>query len=510
MKKILIIKNKKLINFAIAFIFILAIAICVSSLFPSFSCSQEQEFHFVKIQQEQQDELITQTENAQLALLFTGSTRGNFEPCGCGGIYQGGLSRRATVIDKIRHFNHNTILLDTGDITVGGSKIQFEFLAQAYNKLHYNAIALGEGDIRVGIKSFCQITKKYNIPFISSNLQIKSEDKKNPSYKNLLPKYRIIKIAGKKIAIISVIARRWLAILPMKIRKQLKFTAPTKAINQMKTHLTGKCDFLILLSHLGPGERQNISNALDGIDLWIDNGGHQWVRNRSQSTDFEKNIFLTRIPPLLISWKNDRKIGLAAINFSKHLKITNAGLITIEKHIPQEPAFLEIYDAYRYAVRQKMLTRIYSQYHPLPTTQLSTSFKYVPSSVCAKCHSDIYKFWKHTPHAHAFATLIKAHRDDDPNCWACHTTGFRSKTGFVNPKLTPHLENVGCQTCHKINLQEHIKNNGKMSDRQKKISLITRSWHCRRCHVPHRSPNFDYKTYLNEISCKHAKKTKQQ
>ncbi len=490
----------------------IGIALSVSAIFfvsiiiSSFSCSQEQEFRFVRIQQEQQDELIAQTEKSKLALLFTGSTRGNFEPCGCGGVYQGGLSRRATIIDKIRSLNHNTILLDTGDITVGGSKIQFEFLAQAYQRLKYDAIALGEGDIRVGINTFCRLTHKYNLPFVSSNLQFKLANSKQNT-KNILPKYRIINKAGKKIAIISVLAKRWLAILPMTIRKQIKFIEPAIAIKQTTLALKGKCKFIILLSHLGPGGRDIPANLLYNIDLWIDNGGHQWVKSNKQLSELERNIFLDNNPPLLISWKNDRKIGISAIDIGRHLRIKQAGLITIEKHILQESAFLEIYDAYKYAARQEMLSRIYAQYKSSATQP--TIFKYVPSETCGKCHKDIFRFWQHTAHAHAFATLVKEHRTDDPNCWACHTTGFRSPSGFSDPKITPKLKNVGCQTCHKIDIRTHLKNAGKMSEREKRLSLIIRSWHCRRCHVPHRSPNYDYKSYLKAISCKNASNKQQ-
>ncbi len=497
--------KKHKIKITIACALIASFIFFANVIVSSFSCSREQEFQFIQIQQAQQDELIEQTGKAKIALLFTGSTRGNFEPCGCGGVYQGGLSRRATIIDKIRVLNRNTILLDTGDISVGGSRVQFEFLAQAYQRLKYDAIALGEGDIRLGIEDFVQLAQKYNLPFISSNLQIQANNKAEQlAINNVLPKFRIIKRAGRKIAIISVLAQRWLAILPMTIRKRIEYKKPAIAIKQITTVLKRQCDFIILLSHLGPGDREILKYQLDGIDLWIDNGGHQWTRKSVQSSEITKNIFLDSNPPLLISWKNDRRIGIAAIDLNKYLHVKQAGLVPIEKNILRESAFLEIYDAYKYAARQEMLSRIYSQYEQASTTQ-PVKFKYVSSETCAKCHKSIFDFWKRTAHAHAFATLVKEHRDDDPNCWACHTTGFRSPNGFSDPKITPELKNVGCQSCHKIDIRTHLKNAEKMSKRQKKISLITRSWHCRRCHVPHRSPNYDYKSYLKAISCKKAK-----
>lgn len=56
--------------------------------------------------------------------------------------------------------------------------------------------------------------------------------------------------------------------------------------------------------------------------------------------------------------------------------------------------------------------------------------------------------WSGTIHATAFDTLIVAGHGDDPLCFACHSVGYGSASGFVDPETTPHLANVQCENCH--------------------------------------------------------------
>jgi hypothetical protein len=77
---------------------------------------------------------------------------------------------------------------------------------------------------------------------------------------------------------------------------------------------------------------------------------------------------------------------------------------------------------------------------------------YVGSDKCKRCHDDAYDKWKKTPHSHAYKTLVDAKRPSlrqyDPECVVCHTVGFGYQGGFADEKKTPHLRDVGCESCH--------------------------------------------------------------
>jgi Cytochrome c554 and c-prime len=47
-------------------------------------------------------------------------------------------------------------------------------------------------------------------------------------------------------------------------------------------------------------------------------------------------------------------------------------------------------------------------------------------------------------------------RQFDAECIVCHTVGFGYETGYKTEKDTPHLKNVGCESCHGP-ASEHVK-----------------------------------------------------
>jgi hypothetical protein len=86
---------------------------------------------------------------------------------------------------------------------------------------------------------------------------------------------------------------------------------------------------------------------------------------------------------------------------------------------------------------------------------------FVGTEKCKKCHESAYDIWKDSKHAHAYETLEKAKgpslRQHDAECIACHVVGFGYETGYTNAERTPHLKDVGCESCHGPG-SEHVKN----------------------------------------------------
>ncbi|MEE3327888.1 MAG: multiheme c-type cytochrome [Myxococcota bacterium] len=82
---------------------------------------------------------------------------------------------------------------------------------------------------------------------------------------------------------------------------------------------------------------------------------------------------------------------------------------------------------------------------------LPTQADYVGSDACQSCHTAEFKTWEKSPHAHAVATLEAKKKASDPQCLACHTTGYGRPGGFPKDgKVSAHpdLANVGCESCH--------------------------------------------------------------
>jgi len=115
--------------------------------------------------------------------------------------------------------------------------------------------------------------------------------------------------------------------------------------------------------------------------------------------------------------------------------------------------------------------------------------RYAGSAACARCHATAARFFETTAHAHALGSLSAAHRDRDPACIGCHTTGFMLPGGTWNVALaTQKLEHVGCEACHGPSLG-HIS----LDDKQATTQRLVPQTVCLGCHTPEQSRRaFDY------------------
>ena len=106
--------------------------------------------------------------------------------------------------------------------------------------------------------------------------------------------------------------------------------------------------------------------------------------------------------------------------------------------------------------------------------------------------SDSCKVLDPTPHEHAWASLKATNDHHDPECVACHVTGWGDSSGFITEASTPKLINVTCEACHgpgeeHNNLQTKTPN-GKLGKQ-----------FCVKCHDPDNSPKFDFDKYWPKI-----------
>jgi hypothetical protein len=72
---------------------------------------------------------------------------------------------------------------------------------------------------------------------------------------------------------------------------------------------------------------------------------------------------------------------------------------------------------------------------------------YIGAEACSNCHDKAYAFWQKTPHAGAYGTLVKAHKEYNLDCVSCHVTGY-DKPGGSTVTHTKNLESVQCEACH--------------------------------------------------------------
>lgn len=72
---------------------------------------------------------------------------------------------------------------------------------------------------------------------------------------------------------------------------------------------------------------------------------------------------------------------------------------------------------------------------------------YLGAARCGACHLEEVEFWKKTPHARAYETLVKDHKQFNLECVACHVTAYE-KPGGSTVTHVEGLTDVQCEVCH--------------------------------------------------------------
>ncbi|WP_420642923.1 multiheme c-type cytochrome [Candidatus Leptofilum sp.] len=105
-------------------------------------------------------------------------------------------------------------------------------------------------------------------------------------------------------------------------------------------------------------------------------------------------------------------------------------------------------------------------------TQAQTDPEAYGSDDCGECHEAVTAQWENSVHGHASIAesflAAWAEADNEPECLACHTTGYSAATGSYDK------EGIACETCHPSNPAEHP---------QKIMQTDISSRLCGSCHV---------------------------
>jgi len=192
---------------------------------------------------------------------------------------QGGVAKRATLIEQIRKENPNTLLLDAGDIFQGtpyfnyfGGEIEFKLMSM----LKYDVATIGNHDFDNSIDGLYKQLPNAKFDFVSANY-----DFKNTILDTHIKPYKIIFKDGIKIGVFGL-GIELDGLVHKKMYKETEYLDPVTITQDITDELKNKenCDLIICLSHLGYYYKSNPDKISDlnlakitkNIDLII--GGH--------------------------------------------------------------------------------------------------------------------------------------------------------------------------------------------------------------------------------------------
>ncbi|MGS2725895.1 bifunctional metallophosphatase/5'-nucleotidase [Psychroserpens sp. BH13MA-6] len=163
---------------------------------------------------------------------------------------QGGVARRASLIEAIRKENPNTLLLDAGDIFQGtpyfnyyGGELEFKLMSM----LKYDVATIGNHDFDNGIDGLYAQLPHAKFDFVSANY-----DFSNTIMDTHVKPYRLLVRDGIKIGIFGL-GIELEGLVGKKLYKETVYLDPVETTQEMTRILKvdEQCDLIICLSHLG-------------------------------------------------------------------------------------------------------------------------------------------------------------------------------------------------------------------------------------------------------------------
>ena len=218
-----------------------------------------------------------QTRPGSIHIVTTSDMHGYIHGKCSDNICSSGAPSLASVLETIRQTSMITrdpvLVLDGGDAFFG-SGVEPREIAEVMNRLEYNAMALGNHELDIGLGKFTDLVGYVNFSVLAANAVVKGADLQRHIVKELV-------ISGE-VSRVCLIGYTTPEQNPLAGPDGLKFThtsteAIVSDIMNNKRHL--RCDFHIVLSHLGLKQDEIIADVLtsndSGVDLII--GGHSHI-----------------------------------------------------------------------------------------------------------------------------------------------------------------------------------------------------------------------------------------
>ena len=192
---------------------------------------------------------------------------------------QGGAAKRATIFNKLKNENPNTLILDAGDMFQGTPYFNYyggELEIKVMNMLQYDAGTLGNHEFDNGINSLAEQIQKANFDIINANY-----DFKNTLMDGLTKPYKVFMKDGIKIGVFGL-GIKLEGLVNKSEYGETVWNNPIEIAQDVTRILKDdlKCDLIICLSHLGYKFSSNsqmisdldLASKTKNIDLII--GGH--------------------------------------------------------------------------------------------------------------------------------------------------------------------------------------------------------------------------------------------
>jgi hypothetical protein len=473
----------------------------------------------------------------ELQIALVGELRGEIEPCGCPTLPYGGFERRAKMLEMLRA-DGPLLHLDAGELLLKGLStvrtVNRETRIQALLDLSSDA----------GIQAWTPGPTDLLAIGTEGLLAITSGDRKGPPPISAtwttedgtpwLEPYRVVELQDMKIGVIGLSAPPQGNEITAPDGSPFAWKDPVIAAREGVAALPAGLDLVIALSNLDDSNNARVAEEVAGLTLLLSTrgrdldsprgiasdeqgGGLLWVETPDRGRYLQlirlrlgSNAALRPIlSPPLQDWRDLRTARAQRQNR------TEDGSADSEELHSSEALFSEIGRGRNLALVDTLPlakdldgeTVLSSRVEQFKTDTLTKAAEiaatpppplqpgFASSGACVNCHTEEFSRWSFSAHARAYESLLSEGQGTNPECIACHSTGFAQPGGFGSVERT-HIRKfkaVQCEACHGP-LKGH-------PDDARVEALEMSESRCMSCHDQANSPEFDYESYLWRATC---------
>ncbi|MCA9059419.1 MAG: hypothetical protein KDA85_13015 [Planctomycetaceae bacterium] len=460
-----------------------------------------------------------------VALIVTGEQHGYFEPCGCTAGQLGGMSRRADLAKKIRDLGWNQHGIDLGGVarrTGPQALLKFDTTLAALREMNYLAIGLGPDDLQLSPENLLAqhlIDTDDAVYFLSANVVFFG----TPELGTPLP-WRIVETGGMKIGITSVLSESLRKQVipdrpddPSQPPADLSWESPEKAIPSVLAKFDeDNVGYRILLSQGSLEETRGLVEKFPAFDLVVTAEGFG---------DGERDPELIGHTRLLQVGTKGKFAGVVGLYPNDDKQPCRFELVSLNgEQFQHSDVIVELMRKYQQRLHDERIVEIEG------AVAYPSGAEFVGADKCGECHTKAMEVWQNTAHAHALESLDPAFQREgherlmgvartfDPECLACHVTGWspegylRYRTGFINAefaadeaekKLETLLAGNQCENCHgpgSRHVEQIELGNVEAARMDVRVTLQqAKERTCVMCHDADNSPHYSFEEYWEQV-----------
>uniref|UniRef100_A0A832MKR9 Bifunctional metallophosphatase/5'-nucleotidase n=1 Tax=Eiseniibacteriota bacterium TaxID=2212470 RepID=A0A832MKR9_UNCEI len=199
---------------------------------------------------------------SQVCVVSLTDTKAKYLPCGCN-VPKGGWARQSFFVDSLRGQFGQLVFVDAGGFFPEGQSHRelAAFFMEGMAKLEFDAVGVGDRDLKYGIEFLTEHVKRHGLPVVSANLVYRAN--KQPVF----PPHVLKQVGGVKVGVFSLLSPE-VDLGPS--REALAVREPMQAAaDAVKALRAQGANVVVLLSQLGKVGSEDVPLNVEGIDLVI-------------------------------------------------------------------------------------------------------------------------------------------------------------------------------------------------------------------------------------------------